>query len=317
MKIFLQSLTFAFILVLFGYTNVFAARVYMQAPESASANRTPFTILVQIDAEKKTLSGLSGMFSFPSELFEIQEISTEGSAVSVWVTHPKVSSEKFFDARTHIVFEGIMPGGFSGVRSPYYEGALPGTLFSVTLIPKNSGAGTFILDDSELHLYDRDATTVEGESDIKIIRVPTLSGREEEKKTTPTFIKNQSVSTSVTHSELINNGAWYLSVNEIESHSSVENIFVAESNESNPFLVSDYDWRNTSSVYVLLHQDRTKYIHTKIVYSDNTYTFQTIKPVDNRTPISYLSRILIGVLFLLFFFYQYGKNLLRFFSKAR
>lgn len=317
MKIFLQSLIFTFTLVLFNCTNVFAARVYMQAPENASSNRTPFTILVQIDAEKKTLSGVSGMFSFPSELFEIQEISTEGSAVSVWVTQPKVSSEKFFDARTHLVFEGIMPGGFSGVRSPYYQGALPGTLFSITLIPKNNGVGTLVLDNSELHLYDRDATTIEGESDIKIIRVPALSGREVEKKTPSTFIKNQSVITSVTHNELINNGAWYLSVNETESHSSIENIFVSESNESNPFLVSDYDWRNISSVYVLLHQDRTKYIHTKIVYSDNTYTFQTIKPVDNRTPISYLSRILIGVLLLVFFFYHYGKNFLRFFSKPK
>lgn len=312
-----KSFILIFSFLLFGYTNVFAARIYMQAPESASSNRTAFTVLVQIDPEKKILSGVSGMFSFPSELFEIQEISTVGSAVSVWVTQPKVSNEKFFDSRTHITFEGIMPGGFSGVRSPYYQGALPGTLFSITLIPKNKGIGTFILDDIELHLYDRDATTLYSESDIKMIHVPPLTGIPQEKKASPTFIKNQSVTTALTESNLINNGAWYLSVNETESHSSIEAIYVAESDEGNPFLVSEYDWKTISSVYVLLHQDRTKYIHTKIVYSDNTYTFQTIKPVDNRTPISYSSRILIGVLLLGFFFYLYGKNSLRFFSKQK
>lgn len=293
----------------------YAARVYMDVPDRASANRTPVTVLVYLDTEKDILSGLSGALSFPSELFDIDSISTQGSIVSVWMNSPAVSDEKYLDSRVHITFEGIMPGGFSGVRSPYYKGTLPGKLFSVTLIPKLPGVGTFVLDNIELHAYDSEATLLKSESEISVISVPNLTGVAASKDASLSYVKSPTLTTMVTRDELINRNAWYLSVNESESVHSIKNIYVAESDESSPERVPAHEWKKASLSYILLYQSRTKYIHTKLLYSNNTYTFKTIEPVDNVSHISYLSRILIGVLLSLLFLYHYGKTILHFFSK--
>ena len=57
--------------------------------------------------------------------------------------------------------------------------------------------------------------------------------------------------------------------------------------------------------YVLLFQDRTKYIHVKVVYSDHTYTLRTLPPVENSQSIPSMSRILLGIALLLLCVYFY------------
>lgn len=316
MNYFFKFLVLSFGIVFFGTTYTYAAHVYMQAPTHASSNRSPLTVLVLLDPEKDTLSGISGTFSFPADLFDVGSISIQSSVVSVWSEQPHVTDEKYFDARTHVSFEGIMPGGFDGVRSPYYQGASSGQIFSITLIPKNTGVGSFVIDELELHAYDSVATLVPSESVVSTITVPVLTGTIPQKPSILTYVKSPTLTTVVTQSDLINNGAWYLAVNEREPYTSIETMYVAESDESNPELIPSSSWRKASPVYTLLYQMRTKYIHTKIVYNNNTYTFQTIQPVDNATASSYLSRILIGVLFSLLLLRYYGKTILHFFSKT-
>lgn len=309
MKFFIKLLTLLISTSTFGV--VYSASFIIDAPSKALSNRQPIVVQVLLGGENEAISGFGGDLSFPDDLFEVDSILTQGSVVSLWVTDPKISVERYLDGRKHINFEGIFPGGFEGVRSAYYEDSKPGLMFSVVLIPKNNGRGTFVIDEIELHSFNSGATTIASPVIVKAIEVPTLSP----KVTSPIHemirVENNSLNAFVTRSELINRNAWYVQVDETESVGSLQKVIIAESENYNPDTVRVGDWREVKLPYVLLFQDRTKYIHVKLIYSNNTYALRTIPPVENSKSISTLSRILISVIALFALALFYGNNLIQ------
>lgn len=296
-------------------TFSYAAKIVIEAPSVIATNRQPVVIQIMLDAQNDTASAVAGDFSFPSHLFDVESIGIQGSIVSLWIQQPNISLEKYLDGRTHITFEGIFPGGYDGVRGAYYEGTKPGSLYTVTLIPKNKGIGTIVVDDIIINSFTPDAKPLMSTAQIHEITVPQLTPSPTVIKKEPRKVVSPTLNAFVTRDELINRNAWYLVVNERESLSSIDGIFVSESETYNAEGVEDKEWRKVKMPYVLLYQDRTKYIHVKVVYSDQMYTLRTLPPVENSQSISPLSRILVSVLALLFVAYFYGKTALSFFKK--
>lgn len=292
-----------------------AARVYMEGGTEASSNRSPMSVSVFLDAEEDTLSAVSGTFSFPTDLFDVKSISTQNGIVSMWVTSPHISTEKLFDGRTSISFEGIMPGGFSGVLSPNYKGTKPGILFTVLLIPKNSGTGRFLLDNVGLHSYDSSGTLLASEGSSAIITVPPLTGKALLKSNTLTQIDSKTLVVTLSRNELIDNNSWYLMVNENEVIHSIDHIEIAETSEYDPIHLASFEWHTVTVPYILFYQSRNKYIHTKVVYTDNTFAINTLPPVENSQAYPYLTRILLVIVIAVLLLYRYDKNIKEFFSK--
>jgi hypothetical protein len=319
MNIFIKKIIYVFIFAVGTLTHVpyvLAAHIYIEAPKTASSNREPLSLSVFLDPENDTVSGVSGNFSFPSALFDIKNITTQNGIIPLWVTQPHVSVEKSFDQRTHITFEGIVPGGFGGVRTPYATGIYPGIVFTVTLIPKGSGSGNFVIENSELHAFDDRGTLIASTGDSQPISVPILTGKEIEKSLVlkPLFNVN-TVNVNIATSELVNNNAPYLYVREENSSHAIDRIEVAETSTSNAANVSEREWHVATNPYPLAYTARTKYIHVKIIYTDNTYTIKTVSPVENSQPFLNLSRILVYILVVISLVYFYGKNFLHFFKK--
>lgn len=294
----------------------YAASISIVAGDIALANREPFVVSFLLDAQEDTISGLSGNFSFPTDLFMVSSIRIESSIVSLWASPPVITDERYLDGRTHITFEGIFPGGYDGVSSPYYIGKKSGVLFSVTLIPKNEGRGTFLVDDIALHAFNKDATLIPTDTAIKTVVVPHLvesithSVSKESR-----FITSTSLTTFITRDTLVGNNAWYLMVNDREATYAIKKVFVAESNDTTAPSVASLDWREVSVPYILLDQHRTHYVHIKILYSDLSYTLQTLLPVENSTNIWHVSRILLGISIILLLLYMYAKNFFITFTK--
>lgn len=296
----------------------YASQISIVAPNKTLSNRMPVVVQFLLDPEEDTISGISGNFSFPSEMFTLDSISVDSSVVTLWVNQPAVSYEKYLDNRTHVTFEGIFPGGYDGVRSPYYQGKKSGILFSVALTPKSKGNGTLLLDDIILHAFDSQATSLPIASLTKLITVPDLIPPQGDSTSKlPLYITSPTLSAFITRDLLVNNNAWYLMINESEAVSSIQKIFVAETNDYEADSVSDDAWRTAKNPYVLLYQNRTKNVHIKIIYSNHTYTTFTIHAVENFNSISYLSRILISIVIVVLFIYLYGKNVLIFFKNKQ
>lgn len=274
---------------------VFSASIRLSAPEKTQANRKPIIVQVILDPENDTLSGIGGDFSFPTELFTFDGVDIEGSAVSLWVTQPSVSSERYLDARTHVTFEGIFPGGFDGVRSPYYSGRKPGVLFNVILIPKSDGVGALIVDNILLNAFTSDATPIKSKSTIQMITIPPLQGQVTSLNKIHQEVKSPTLTAVITRDKLVNNNAWYVLVNDSEAKVSIKYIYVAETDDWTARIVSNSAWQKVSNPYVLFYQQRDTFVHVKVVYTDNTYTLRTLVPVENSQHISSVSRILVCI----------------------
>ena len=298
-------ITFLALMMSCGVTH--AAVITLDSLSKTSPNRSPVIVRVILDSEKDVISGISGSFSFPADLFTLGNISTESSVVSLWIKQPIVSDEKYLDGRTHITFEGIFPGGYDGVRSAYYQGVRPGIIFSVTLIPKNKGEGFLAIDEVVLNEYSSEAKPLKTASTLKSIENPTLSENYVTTSVPLQEIVSPTLSVFISQDVLINNNAWYLMVSEREQKSSIQKIYVAETDEYHASLVNTYTWRQEKTPYVLRHQHRTKYVHVKVVYSDNTYTLRTLPPVENSPGIPRTSRILLSVALALLVLYMYAQ----------
>lgn len=296
--------------------DVHAATMYIDAPKTASSNRGEFTVSIMLNTEGSSVSALSGNFSFPSELFDIGTITSYNSIVPLWVTGPKLSPEKNFDRRTHIVFEGIIPGGFSGVHHPYYQDVFPGIIFTVTLIPKGEGKDLLKLDDIELHAYDALGTILETKNSSNEVTVPHLSSVSLATKQPLRNSESTTVSVSIMKSDLVNNNTPYLYVYEADPSHTIDHIEIVESSEYDPKYIDEHDWHTVTNPYILKYTSRTKYIHTKIIYTNNTYTLKTIPPVENSQAFLNLSRILISIVIVVaLLLHFYGKNFLYIFSQ--
>ncbi len=297
---------------LFALTSVwlYAATIEVVAPEKSSLTGESFPVVVTLDPEGETVSGIEGSLSFDESVFTIDSISTDNSVVSPWIRFPHVSTEKYFDGRVHITFEGIFAGGFGGVKSPYYKGEKEGVVFTVFLRPKSTGEATLILDSLSLRAYNEEATEIPVLSTVKKITVP-VGTRIHKKENKPLrFIRHDSLTVMVAKSDLINNGALHIVVDDKEPHSAISEMYVAETETYDGVSVEERNWHKAANPYILVSQDRSKYIHVKVIYSDDTYTIKTIEPVDNLQSYQRNSHILIsiGMLIVAFCLYVYTRK---------
>jgi hypothetical protein len=284
----------------------YGAEITIQSSTMALANAQPIEVQIFLNPEEDTLSGISGSFSFPEDMFSIEDIVVESSVVSLWVKQPAISNEKYLDSRTHITFEGIFPGGYEGVRSPYYGGKKPGILFSVILVPKLKGMGAFIVDDVVLHRFDGEASLIDVPSVFRLISVPDLNVTKTVSSSLVHRIKSPTLTAAITRDSLISNNAWYLFINESKPVSGIESVYVAETDDYNGEIVEPSSWRKVTMPYVLLYQDRSKFVNVKIVYANRTYTTITLPPVENSNSISLISRILVSIVIVLCVIYAYA-----------
>jgi hypothetical protein len=311
MKKYLQFILLIILIASTEISNTFAAELSIEAPKKTSANREPFYVVLYLDAEGDTVSGLSGDFSFPSILFDVKSISTQNGIVPLWMFAPHVSEDKTFDGRTHIMFEGMIPGGYHGNSSPYYEGVKPGVVLVVGLLPKEQGRGSLLLDSVELHAYDENASLLPSHSSLRIVDVPKLSELHTPKTEALQEVKRSSFVVDISRNENVNANAWYIFAHDSDATNLLDHIVVAETDEYDPRHVSMFMWHTTANPYVVAFQARSKYIHVKGVYADGTYSIVTLPPVENSAHFLKVSRILISIVTVLFLIYHYGFSLLR------
>jgi hypothetical protein len=130
-------------------------------------------------------------------------------------------------------------------------------------------------------------------------------------------VQPRSLSASIEKSDLVHGGAWYVTVYDSEPKSAIENIFLIETQEASAISKDDTRWRRISPPHILFYQDRSKFIHIKVEYSNGAYAFKTLPPVENLQLTDAISRILNGVFFLCFLYvlFMYFNNHVHLFSK--
>ena len=196
------------------------------------------------------VNAFSGSFHFPLATVEPVAVSDGNSIVSMWITHPTVTS-----ADTLIPFAGITPGGFSGNK---------GILFSILLRTKTTGKATFSLDALEVLRNDG-----AGGNEPTVVQPFTLTigakssgGYVEPADQTPPESFTPVLGTD---SQLFD-GKTYLVFSTLDKGSGVDHYTVAESRLP-AFLLSFFPlmWRGVPSPYALADQNLTSATYVKAV----------------------------------------------------
>ncbi len=261
------------------------------------------TIDVMADPEGESINAIAGDVSIPSELLSVGSISTVDAVYPLWLTQPKISGDKELDTRTRVTFEGIFPGGFAGVRSPYYAGARAGKLFSVTLYPEKEGDAVVLLENIDIRLNDGQATRVPEDSDILTFTIPSLASLPKREKTsiTPHQVSNANIETYLTKDGSADSGAWVLMIHDDTNTATPKQYSVAESRSASPLDVHFYEWKKVMFPYKLESQSRSYFTHIKAEYDDGSYSYTTIQPVQKNDDTTVIWRILtlIAIAFLI------------------
>ena len=125
-----------------------AAKLELVSQSSEIGVSSQLQIDLMLYAQSEGINAVEAEITFPEELLKLQEIQDGDSIINFWVERPKIGKAGV------ISFSGIIPGGFSGILSPYYKGTKPGKVFSLIFTAKKEGVGNVEIKDAKVLLND-------------------------------------------------------------------------------------------------------------------------------------------------------------------
>lgn len=272
---------------------------------------------VMLDPEGEAINAFSGTLSFPGDIASVELIDTVSSVAPLWVTRPKESSNTFSDGKieANIFFEGVVPGGFDGIRSPYYEGKRAGKIFTLVLRPKAQGEGILAFKDSLVLRNDGKATPAFVTTRIATITIPDLKTLPNVPKVKLTGsqkeyeeAKEKTLDAYIVKDDALAEGRFVVLIEDDTSRHTIVGYRVAESKSAITRDVPFFEWKDASSPFILSFQKRDRFIHVQSMYADGTRTTKIIPPVENTSDELTLWRILIGIAIGIFVVYVLQKR---------
>jgi len=218
-----------------------------------------FQVDLMLDAEGEDINAIEGSIIFPKNLLEIKEIYTGSSIIKFWVERPQMNAE--------IKFSGVIPGGFSGVLSPYYKGGRPGKVFSLIFAAKTEGVGNVAIKNAKVLLNDGQGT----EADVRISNFQFLISNQ---IPSSTFQAPSSKDTNppelftpeIARDPDIFNDKWFLVFAAQDKDSGVDYYEIAEKRGSN--ITQNYAelrWQAAESPYLLEDQKLKSYTYVRVI----------------------------------------------------
>ena len=264
----LKIITSTFVALLFLCAPLFihSAALYFTVPKDIVFVGEDFEVALMLDTEGEAVNAIEGKIRLPKDTFFLRDIRTGDSIVDLWVEGPQEEGGV-------IVFSGIIPGGFQGVREPFTLKPAPGTVLSLLVRAHAPGTAVFSLEEVALLAHDGLGTPLS--PDLGEGRVAVESGAEdreeagnagqEKKDTTPpeqfeiTLVEDPALfegkKTAIFTTQDKGSGVDYYEVYESSKGYSEEAILVA----------GDIPWRRARSPHVLANQEEPHFIYVKAV----------------------------------------------------
>lgn len=257
------------------------------------------TIDVMLDTAGESLNAVSGSLAFPASLLSLDSSDTSHSLVNTWIVTPHEESAGL------VVWSGITPGGFSGVRSPFYQGERPGRLFQLEFSVRQPGMATLSPQELVALLNDGQGTATSVSTaplDVLLAEVSQPSVITGTPASPADVVPADPAWAAITRSPLVADDRWYLSLDPDTNAVSVSSIEVAETSQGDPATVDPLSWHAVTDPYLLQDQSRSKYVHVRFTASSRTQYVLTLSPVHSTSrPLLYAAvAVVISLLVLVF-----------------
>ena len=304
---FLLSIFFSVLLLstfyfLFSLTPVLAAELKFDSQMQEFGVDQMFQADLFLDAQNEEINAIEGKVIFPKDLLEIKEILEGSSIINFWVEKPRLENNE-------IIFSGIIPGGFKGVLSPYYEGARPGKILSLILKTKTIGEDVIDLKDTRVLLNDGFGTPVQASVlpfQFKITsEAPHIMGLLPIKDPEPP----EPFEPVITQDPNVFNNQWFLVFATQDKGSGISHYEIQENRRQK---IENRKWITAESPYVLKDQKLKSYIYIKAVDKAGNEKLATLPP---RYPLAWYEnyfvwvKIIIGIILAIVIGYILRKRL--------
>ena len=157
---------------LFGLLEIktaYSAKFYFDISKKTVQVGDLLEVTFMLDTEGEKVNATEGSVSFSRNLI-LKQIRSGNSLVGLWVEPPTADGD-------HVVFAGIIPGGYLGELGPNWEGTRPCRVFSLLFETEESGEAWVQVDrESTVLLHDGKGT--EAHVTVEDTKVNVLKGEE-------------------------------------------------------------------------------------------------------------------------------------------
>ncbi|MCC6290603.1 hypothetical protein IT398_00835 [Candidatus Nomurabacteria bacterium] len=274
---------------------VFGARLSFSPDRIDVPPGEPFSVNVILDNEAQVINALEGGINFPADNLELEEIKSGDSIIGFWLESP-TELEK-----GHVSFAGIIPGGFSGVLSPFYTGGRPGKVFTLIFRGRQSG-------DVQVEWQSPRALLNDGLGEAVEMKLGSLgvSLRDGVANSSPVAevsgddrIPPETFSPEISHDPNLFSGRWFVVFSTRDNRSGLAGYQVQEHSSIAP---NDNDWRDAVSPYLLRDQTRQSYVSIRAIDQAGNKRVVTLSPAIGPYHYSWSNFWSIIISFLLLFF---------------
>ena len=246
-----------------------AASLNLVSPVSEIGVGQQFQVDLMLDAEGEIINAIEGEITFSKELLEIREIRDGDSIINLWVERPSIKPTG------KVIFSGIIPAGFAGVLSPYYEGRRPGKIFSLIFTSKGEGEGTVNLENEKVLLHDGLGTPAKlGILNFEFrilkreVRIPDSGFLIPEDKEPPEDFKPE-----IASNQNVFEGKYFLVFAAQDKGSGIDRFEVKETRNK-----KQGTWIEAESPYLLRDQKLKSYIYVKAVDKAGNERIAVVEP---------------------------------------
>lgn len=284
------------IFVSFGVSlSARAAGFSLVASTSTVQENERFSVSVFLDAEGESVNAAEGRVSFPQASLDFISAYESDSVINLWLQSPHQ------DGEGTVVWSGIIPGGFKGILSPYYQGFRPGKIFSLIFKAKKTGNVALSISNVKALLNDGNGTTayVHSSGANLTISPSVQSGGQ----TSPSQIFKDKIPPiqfipQIARDESIFGGSWFIVFVTQDKETGVEHYEVLESRKQK---IENGRWETAESPYPLKDQSLKSWIYVKATdHAGNSY----IAEVPPENPLKWYKMgnvwgiIILGIIFL-------------------
>ena len=246
-----------------------AAGLSLKLDEALLKNEGRAVISVYLDSSDKAINALGGELAIASGTAVFSDIQDGDSIVSAWVERPEVKNNK-------IAFAGIIPGGFSGMYTPFSKERQPGLIMKIALTSEAKGDVVVALQNPQIFSGAAEAESVSVSPQALKISF--------EKRTSSPEIKGPLDTTAPMNLSIdimkLGEGSegWFAAFSADDFQSGIDHFEIQESriNQS-----SDANWIRASSPARLRDQMRNSYVFIKAVDRQGNQTIHVVEPTSD------------------------------------
>lgn len=293
MNKYIKIIFFSSLILIFGYKSIYAASVFVTQNEKSGL----IIVDVMLDSKDQSVNAVSGSLSFDSSVLGNPSIHTQDSIINNWITGPTLDELHDTNSQT-ISWSGIIPGGFAGVLSPFYEGVKPGRLFQVVFTPLVKTQTTISVKNLDVRANDGEATAIPVPNISITFDINYSSANVD--SSVPLDSKN--LHASVGQDKSIFNNRFFLAFYDSVDSGSVDHYEILETTFSSSTISSGDGWQKVTSPTLLLDQERNSYIHLRAIGKDGSIAYLIINPSPTISKSKNVFRYVIIIIIILMLF---------------